>query len=221
MSKKDGLYTHRDGGKTLIVGGHAKYFPPVRETLAYDSARGSGYGGQDRDRDDRDDLDDQTDADSIFGDAEEDRAFEEALGRAVSDGLRAYARARDARRRGKDGTNKELGQSGRRGRGRGRDADPDHRKDFDPETERERVSEYELRDTPRSLDSDILGQVPARSTMTLRDRTADSKFGFDARIRRGDRRLADTRTAEGSSGRAIRGSLLDELDKLFGGGGNA
>ncbi len=212
MPKKDGLYNHRDGGKTLIVGGHAKYFPPVRETLAYDSARGSGYGGQDRD-----DLDDQTDADSIFGDAEEDRAFEEALGRAVSDGLRAYARARDARRRGKDGTNKELGQSGRRGR----DADPDHRKDFDPETDRERVSEYELRDGRRSLDSDILGQVPARSTMTLRDRTADSKLGFDARIRRGDRRLADTRTAEGSSGRTIRGSLLDELDKLFGGGGNA
>ena len=206
MSKKDGLYTNRDGGKTLIVHGTAKYFPPVRETLAYDSARGNGVGGQDRDRDD-----------SIFGDAEEDRAFEQALGRAVSDGLRAYARARDARRRGKDGTNKELGQSGRRGR----DADPDHRKDFDPETERERVSEYELRDTPRSLDSDILGQVPARSTMTLRNRTADSKFGFDARIRRGDRRLADTRTAEGSSGRAIRGSLLDELDKLFGGGGNA
>ncbi len=214
MSKKDGLYTHRDGGKTLIVHGTAKYFPPVREALAYDSARGNGVGGQDRDRDD---LDDQTDADSIFGDAEEDRAFEQALGRAVSDGLRAYARARDARRRGKDGTNKELGQSGRRGR----DADPDHRKDFDPETDRERVSEYALRDTPRSLDSDILGQVPARSTMTLRDRTADSKLGFDARIRRGDRRLADTRTTEGSSGRAIRGSLLDELDQLFGQKGNA
>lgn len=205
MSKKDGLYTHRDGGKTLIVHGTAKYFPPVRETLAYDSARGNGVGGQD---------DDPEESGSMFDD---DRELERAIGAAVSDAIRAHREASDARRRGKDGTSKELGQSGRRGR----DADPDHRKDFDPETDRERVSEYELRDTPRSLDSDILGQVPARSTMTLRDRTADSKFGFDARIRRGDRRLADTRTAEGSSGRAIRGSLLDELDKLFGGGGNA
>ena len=176
--RKDGLYRSKHGGKTLIINGHAKYFPPISSGMAFDSARGR-----------EDDLDDDRDADgSIFGDAEEDRAFEAALGKAVRDGMRSYARARDARRRAAD-------------------AEVDHRQDFDP---------WDAHNTgparERSADDEILGQVPARSTMTLRSRAADSMLGFDGRSRH-DREVADSRTGSYQSGRSA--GLLGELDGLL------
>ena len=179
--RKDGLYRSKRGGKTLIVHGHAKHFPSISSGMAFDSARGR--------EDDRED----DDADgSIFGDAEEDRAFEAALGKAVRDGMRSYARARDARRRAAD-------------------AEIDHRTDFDP---------WDAHNTgparERSADDEILGQVPDKSVMTLRSRGADSAHGFDSTGRgrsRHDREVADSRTGSYQSGRSA--GLLGELDGLL------
>ena len=191
------LHRNSTGGKTLTVNGVAKYFPPIpgRSAGAYDSARGSGYGGQDRDRD----IDDETDADErdgeLFGDLgrDDERDLERHIGAAISDGLRRYKAARDKRRAGKD-------------------ADPsDHLKDFDPETNAEA---YEA-----GRDEDILGQVPAKSTMTLRRTSADSKLGYDSRRR--TREEIDSRPAQSVAGRQVRGSLADEWDELFGHRGRA
>ena len=81
MSRPDGLYRSKRGGKTLIVHGHAKHFPPISNGMAFDSARG---------RED-DDLDDETSAD-------EARDLEKRIGKAVSDAIRKHITARDARR---------------------------------------------------------------------------------------------------------------------------
>lgn len=191
------LHRNSTGGKTLTVNGVAKYFPPIpgRSAGAYDSARGSGYGGQDRDRD----IDDETDADErdgeLFGDLgrDDERDLERHIGAAISDGLRRYKAARDKRRAGKD-------------------SDPSgHLKDFDPETNAEA---YEA-----GRDEDILGQVPAKSTMTLRRTSADSKLGYDSRRR--TREEIDSRPAQSVAGRQVRTSLADELDTLFGQKGRA
>ena len=80
--RKDGLYRSKHGGKTLIINGHAKYFPPISSGMAFDSARG---------REDDDDIDDETSAD-------EARDLEERIGKAVSDAIRKHISARDARR---------------------------------------------------------------------------------------------------------------------------
>ena len=80
--RKDGLYRSKRGGKTLIVHGHAKHFPPISSGMAFDSARG---------REDDDDIDDETSAD-------EARDLEERIGKAVSDAIRKHITARDARR---------------------------------------------------------------------------------------------------------------------------
>ena len=82
MSRPDGLYRSKRGGKTLIVHGHAKHFPPISNGMAFDSARGR-----------EDDFDDETSAD-------EARDLEKRIGKAVSDAVREHLRARDARRRG-------------------------------------------------------------------------------------------------------------------------
>ena len=172
MSRPDGLYRSRRGGKLLVIHGHAKHFPSISSGMAFDSARG-------REDDDADG--------SIFGDAEEDRAFEAALGKAVRDGVRSYARARDARRRAAD-------------------AEVDHRADFDPDD----AEKY-----ARARDEEILGQVPDKSVMTLH-RGADSAHGFDATGRgrsRHDREVADSRTGSYQSGRSA--GLLGELDGLL------
>ena len=191
------LHRNSTGGKTLTVNGVSKFFPPIpgRSIGAYDSARRTGYGGQDRDRD----IDDEIDADAredgeMFGSiGEDDRELEKAIGAAVSDGLRRYKAARDKRRAGKDAENPHL-------------------KDFDPETNSEA---YEA-----GRDEDILGQVPAKSTMSLRKRgTADSRLGFDSR--RLTREQIDSRPAQSVGGRQVRGSLADELDELFGHRGRA
>ena len=175
--RKDGLYRSKRGGKTLIVNGHAKHFPPISNGMAFDSARG---------REDDDDIDDETSAD-------EARDLEERIGKAVSDAIRKHISARDARR--------------------AKDAEIDHRQDFDP---------WDAHNTgparERSADDEILGQVPARSTMTLRSRAADSKLGFDAAGRGRnprDREVIDSRTAGSVSGRAARDSLLGELDGIM------
>ena len=81
MNKPDGLYRSKRGGKTLIVNGIERYFPPIPD-MAFDSARGR-----------EDDLDDETSAD-------EARDLEKRIGKAVSDAVREHLRARDARRRG-------------------------------------------------------------------------------------------------------------------------
>ena len=191
------LHRNSTGGKTLTVNGVSKFFPPIpgRSIGAYDSARRTGYGGQDRDRD----IDDEIDADAredgeMFDSiGEDDRELEKAIGAAVSDGLRRYKAARDKRRAGKDAENPHL-------------------KDFDPETNSEA---YEA-----GRDEDILGQVPAKSTMSLRKRgTADSRLGFDSR--RLTREQIDSRPAQSVGGRQVRGSLADELDELFGHRGRA
>ncbi len=82
MSRPDGLYRSNRGGKTLIVHGHAKHFPPLNGGMAFDSARG---------REDDDDIDDETSAD-------EARDLEKRIGKAVSDAIRKHITARDARR---------------------------------------------------------------------------------------------------------------------------
>jgi hypothetical protein len=192
------LHRNSTGGKTLTVNGVAKYFPPIpgRSAGAYDSARGTGYGGQDDERDE----DDRERDGEIFAD-EDDRELEKAIGAAVSDGLRRYKAARDKRRAGKD-------------------ADPsDHLDDFDPLDERRAREAYRDRDGS-SADEEILGQVPAKSTMSLRKRgTADSRLGFDSR--RLTREQIDSRPAQAVAGRQVRGSLSDELDELFGHRGRA
>ena len=192
------LHRNSTGGKTLTVNGVAKYFPPIpgRPAGAYDSARGTGYGGQDDERDE----DDRERDGEIFAD-EDDRELEKAIGAAVSDGLRRYKAARDKRRAGKD-------------------ADPsDHLDDFDPLDERRAREAYRDRDGS-SADEEILGQVPAKSTMSLRKRgTADSRLGFDSR--RLTREQIDSRPAQAVAGRQVRGSLSDELDELFGHRGRA
>ena len=196
MAKRNGLYSRPTGGKVLVCNGTEKFFPPIpgRSIGAYDSARRTGYGGQDRDRD----IDDETDADEredgeLFGSiGEDDRELEKAIGAAVSDGLRRYKAARDKRRAGKDAENPHL-------------------RDFDPETD---ADAYEA-----GRDEDILGQVPAKSTMTLHRTSADSRFGFDSRRR--TREEIDSRPAQSVAGRQVRGSLMDELDELFGHRGRA
>ena len=191
------LHRNSTGGKTLTVNGVAKYFPPIpgRSAGAYDSARGTGYGGQDDERDE----DDRERDGEIFAD-EDDRELEKAIGAAVSDGLRRYKAARDKRLRGKDAENPHL-------------------RDFDPETDERRAREaYRDRDGS-GADEEILGQVPAKSTMTLRRTSADSKLGYDSR--RLTREQIDSRPAQAVAGRQVRGSLSDELDELFGHRGRA
>ena len=192
------LHRNSTGGKTLTVNGVAKFFPPIpgRPAGAYDSARTNGRGGQD---DERDEYDHETDADEredgeMFGNLgrDEERDLERHLGAAISDGLRRYKAARDKRRAGKDAENPHL-------------------KDFDPETNSEA---YEA-----GRDEEILGQVPARSTMTLRRTSADSKLGYDSRRR--TREEIDSRPAQSVAGRQVRTSLADELDTLFGQKGRA
>jgi hypothetical protein len=194
MAKRNGLYSRPTGGKVLVCNGTEKFFPPIRSSAgAYDSARTNGRGGQDRD-----DIDDETDADEredgeMFGSiGEDDRELEKAIGAAVSDGIRKYRAARDRRRAGKDAENPHL-------------------RDFDPETD---ADAYEA-----GRDEDILGQVPAKSTMTLRRTSADSKLGYDSRRR--TREEIDSRPAQSVAGRQVRGSLADELDELFGHRGRA
>ena len=191
------LHRNSHGGKTLTVNGVSKFFPPIpgRNIGAYDSARTNGRGGQDRDRD----IDDEIDADAredgeLFGNLgrDEERELERHLGAAISDGLRRYKAARDKRLRGKDAENPHL-------------------RDFDPETD---ADAYEA-----GRDEDILGQVPAKSTMTLHRTSADSRFGFDSRRR--TREEIDSRPAQSVAGRQVRGSLADELDELFGHRGRA
>ena len=199
------LHRNSTGGKTLTVNGVAKYFPPIpgRSAGAYDSARGTGRGGQD---DDRDEYDDEVDADEredgeLFGNLgrDEERELERHLGAAISDGLRRYKAARDKRRAGKDAENEHL-------------------KDFDPLDERRAEAAYRDRDGADA--EEILGQVPAKSTMSLRKRgTADSRLGFDSRRR--TREEIDSRPAQSVAGRQVRGSLMDELDELFGHRGRA
>lgn len=82
MSRPDGLYQNKRGGKTLVVNGRSKFFPPISAGMAFDSARGR-----------EDDFDDETSAD-------EARDLEQRIGKAVSDAVREHLRARDARRRG-------------------------------------------------------------------------------------------------------------------------
>ena len=202
--RKNGLFSNSHGGKTLTINGVSKFFPPIpgRSIGAYDSARRTGYGGQDRDRD----IDDETDADErhdgeMFGQLgrDEERDLERVIGEAVSDGIRRYRAARDRRRGGKDAENEHL-------------------KDFDPRDERRGEAAYRDRDGA-SADEDILGQVPAKSTMTLHRTSADSRFGFDSRRR--TREEIDSRPAQSVAGRQVRGSLMDELDELFGHRGRA
>ena len=194
MAKRNGLYSRPTGGKVLVCNGTEKYFPPIRSSAgAYDSARTNGRGGQDRD-----DIDDQTDADErdgeLFGDLgrDDERDLERHIGAAISDGLRRYKAARDKRLRGKDAENPHL-------------------RDFDPETD---ADAYEA-----GRDEDILGQVPAKSTMTLHRTSADAKLGYDSR--RLTRDQIDSRPAQAVAGRQVRGSLMDELDELFGHRGRA
>ena len=197
------LHRNSHGGKTLTVNGVSKFFPPIpgRSIGAYDSARRTGYGGQDRDRD----IDDETDADErhdgeMFGSiGEDDRELEKAIGAAVSDGIRRYRAARDRRRGAKDAENEHL-------------------KDFDPLDERRGEAAYRDRDGA-SADEDILGQVPSKSVMNLRRTSADSKLGYDSRRR--TREEIDSRPAQSVAGRQVRGSLMDELDELFGHRGRA
>ena len=193
------LHRNSTGGKTLTVNGVSKFFPPIpgRSIGAYDSARTNGRGGQDRD-----DIDDEREDGEMFGSiGEDDRELEKAIGAAVSDGIRKYRAARDRRRAGKD-------------------SDPsDHLDDFDPLDERRAREAYRDRDGS-SADEEILGQVPAKSTMSLRKRgTADSRLGFDSR--RLTREQIDSRPAQSVGGRQVRGSLADELDELFGHRGRA
>ena len=198
------LHRNSTGGKTLTVNGVSKFFPPIpgRNIGAYDSARTNGRGGQDRDRD----IDDEIDADAredgeLFGNLgrDEERELERHLGAAISDGLRRYKAARDKRRAGKDAENEHL-------------------KDFDPLDERRAEAAYRDRDGADA--EEILGQVPAKSTMSLRKRgTADSRLGFDSR--RLTREQIDSRPAQAVAGRQVRGSLSDELDELFGHRGRA
>ena len=196
------LHRNSTGGKTLTVNGVSKFFPPIRSAGAYDSARTNGRGGQDRDRD----IDDEIDADAredgeLFGNLgrDEERELERHLGAAISDGLRRYKAARDKRRAGKDAENEHL-------------------KDFDPLDERRAEAAYRDRDGADA--EEILGQVPAKSTMSLRKRgTADSRLGFDSRRR--TREEIDSRPAQSVAGRQVRGSLMDELDELFGHRGRA
>ncbi len=202
MAKRNGLYSRPTGGKVLVCNGTEKFFPPIRSSAgAYDSARTNGRGGQDRD-----DIDDETDADEredgeLFGNLgrDEERDLERVIGEAVSDGIRKYRAARDRRRAGKD-------------------ADPsDHLDDFDPLDERRAREAYRDRDGADA--EEILGQVPAKSTMTLRRTSADSKLGYDSR--RLTREQIDSRPAQAVAGRQVRGSLSDELDELFGHRGRA
>ena len=200
------LHRNSTGGKTLTVNGVAKYFPPIpgRPAGAYDSARGTGRGGQD---DDRDEYDDEIDADEredgeMFGQLgrDEERDLERVIGEAVSDGIRKYRAARDRRRAGKD-------------------SDPsDHLDDFDPLDERRAEAAYRDRDGA-SADEEILGQVPSKSVMNLRRTSADAKLGYDSRRR--TREEIDSRPAQSVAGRQVRGSLMDELDELFGHRGRA
>ncbi len=184
------LHRNSTGGKTLTVNGVSKFFPPIRSAGAYDSARTNGRGGQDDDRE-RDG--------EIFAD-EDDRELEHAIGAAVSDGIRRYRAARDKRLRGKD-------------------SDPsDHLRDFDPETDERRAREA-YRDRDGADAEEILGQVPAKSTMTLHRTSADAKLGYDSR--RLTRDQIDSRPAQAVAGRQVRGSLMDELDELFGHRGRA
>ena len=204
--RKNGLFSNSHGGKTLTINGVSKFFPPIpgRSIGAYDSARTNGRGGQD---DERDEYDDESDADEredgeLFGNLgrDEERELERHLGAAISDGLRRYRAARDRRRAGKD-------------------SDPsDHLDDFDPLDERRAREAYRDRDGS-SADEEILGQVPAKSTMTLRRTSADSKLGYDSRRR--TREEIDSRPAQAVAGRQVRGSLMDELDALFGHRGRA
>ena len=195
MAKRNGLYSRPTGGKTLTVNGVSRYFPPIRSSAgAYDSARGSGYGGQDDERDE----DDRERDGEIFAD-EDDRELEHAIGAAVSDGIRRYRAARDRRRAGKDAENEHL-------------------KDFDPLDERRAEAAYRDRDGA-SADEEILGEVPSKSTMSLRRTSADSRFGFDSR--RLTREQIDSRPAQAVAGRQVRGSLADELDEIFGHRGRA
>ena len=200
--RKNGLFSNSHGGKTLTINGVSRYFPPLHNSIgAYDSARTNGRGGQDRD-----DIDDETDADErdgeLFGDLgrDDERDLERHIGAAISDGLRRYKAARDKRLRGKDAENPHL-------------------RDFDPETDERRAREaYRDRDGS-GADEEILGQVPAKSTMTLRRTSADSKLGYDSR--RLTREQIDSRPAQAVAGRQVRGSLSDELDELFGHRGRA
>ena len=192
--RKNGLFSNSHGGKTLTVNGVSKFFPPIRSSAgAYDSARTNGRGGQDRD-----DIDDETDADErdgeLFGNLgrDEERELERHLGAAISDGLRRYKAARDNRRAGKDAENPHL-------------------RDFDPETD---ADAYEA-----GRDEDILGQVPSKSVMNLRRTSADAKLGYDSH--RLSREQIDSRPAQSVAGRQVRGSLMDELDELFGQKGRA
>ena len=131
---------------------------------------------------------------------EDDRELEHAIGAAVSDGIRRYRAARDKRLRGKD-------------------SDPsDHLRDFDPETDERRAREA-YRDRDGADAEEILGQVPAKSTMTLHRTSADAKLGYDSR--RLTRDQIDSRPAQAVAGRQVRGSLMDELDELFGHRGRA
>ena len=192
------LHRNSAGGKTLTVNGVSKFFPPIpgRPAGAYDSARGTGRGGQD---DDRDEYDDEVDADeredgALFGNLgrDDERDLERHIGAAISDGLRRYKAARDNRRAGKDAENPHL-------------------RDFDPETD---ADAYEA-----GRDEDILGQVPSKSVMNLRRTSADAKLGYDSRRR--TREEIDSRPAQSVAGRQVRGSLMDELDELFGHRGRA
>ena len=202
MAKRNGLYSRPTGGKVLVCNGTEKYFPPIRSSAgAYDSARTNGRGGQDRD-----DIDDETDADErdgeLFGNLgrDEERELERHLGAAISDGLRRYKAARDKRRAGKD-------------------SDPsDHLDDFDPLDERRAEAAYRDRDGS-GADEEILGQVPSKSVMNLRRTSADAKLGYDSRRR--TREEIDSRPAQAVAGRQVRGSLMDELDELFGHRGRA
>ena len=198
--RKNGLFSNSHGGKTLTVNGVSRYFPPLGSAGAYDSVRRTGYGGQDRDRDDEVDADERADGE-MFGQLgrDEERDLERVIGEAVSDGIRKYRAARDRRRAGKD-------------------ADPsDHLDDFDPLDERRAREAYRDRDGADA--EEILGQVPAKSTMTLRRTSADSKLGYDSR--RLTREQIDSRPAQAVAGRQVRGSLSDELDELFGHRGRA
>lgn len=123
---------HMAKTKRIFLGHNLYRDEPV---MGFDSARGNGRGGQDRDEydDDYDETVNTSPADD--SDPDDEREFEHYLGSVLSDALRAW------RDRGSDGANRELGQSAR-DRRRARDADlPDHRQDFDPTpmTERERA----------------------------------------------------------------------------------
>ncbi len=196
--RKNGLFSNSHGGKTLTVNGVSRYFPPLHNSIgAYDSARTNGRGGQDRDDIDADERHDG----EMFGQLgrDEERDLERVIGEAVSDGIRKYRAARDRRRAGKD-------------------SDPsDHLDDFDPLDERRAREAYRDRDGADA--EEILGQVPSKSVMNLRRTSADAKLGYDSRRR--TREEIDSRPAQAVAGRQVRGSLMDELDELFGHRGRA